>query len=49
MAPGVLPAESQETNKLSETTTLAPLQRHEEYQYLDLIQVVLDGEFRPDR
>lgn len=58
MAPGIVetgPASGPDTILKpveSQNTTLLPRQdpQHEEYQYLDLIQEILDnGEHRPDR
>lgn len=49
MAPGIVSNEGSSTNMASVDKKLAG-KRHEEYQYLDLIQHIFDeGEFRPDR
>jgi thymidylate synthase len=51
MAPSVISPEAPSELLASTTLSKKPqTKRHEEYQYLDLIQDILDhGEFRPDR
>ncbi|KAI1876866.1 uncharacterized protein JN550_000938 [Neoarthrinium moseri] len=52
MAPGLTDTTIPQTTEMStkQSGASAPTKRHEEYQYLDLVQEILDeGEHRPDR